>query len=361
MIVVVGAGIAGVACARALVDAGRQVQVLDRGRRIGGRLARRSVTAWDNGGAATGEPHVVDVGASYLTVTDPRFATVVRDWVDRGLARTWSDRFHVRDATGWHGPKVGPMRYGTADGLRSLVEDLAIGLDVAHPCDVSAVRARSAPAAGSVVPAAGSVPAASEASDSGGWLVDVVGGPSIEADAVVVAAPDPQAARIMPPAIAEGMYPAGPWPWDPVVAVAAAWPTRWWDDDAGFDGVFVNDDPVITWIADDGRRRGDGAPVLVAHSTPAAAAAWLSDPEQALEPVVAAIGRAFGRAVPPFIWSHVQRWGLSQSRRERPAPPYLLHPSLLGVCGDAWGERSSVEGAWLSGTRLGAELARLLV
>jgi len=40
-VVVVGAGIAGLACARALTAAGYPVRVLDRGRRPGGRMSSR--------------------------------------------------------------------------------------------------------------------------------------------------------------------------------------------------------------------------------------------------------------------------------------------------------------------------------
>ena len=55
--VVVGAGISGVACAREVAAAGHAVVVLDRGRVVGGRMAR-----WTRDGRA------VDVGAAYFTV-----------------------------------------------------------------------------------------------------------------------------------------------------------------------------------------------------------------------------------------------------------------------------------------------------
>ncbi|MGZ4650485.1 MAG: FAD-dependent oxidoreductase, partial [Kineosporiaceae bacterium] len=66
-VVVVGAGIAGVACARALRRGGLGVRVFDRGRRIGGRMALHRERLG-------GTERVVDVGASYFTVSDPRFA-----------------------------------------------------------------------------------------------------------------------------------------------------------------------------------------------------------------------------------------------------------------------------------------------
>ncbi len=65
-VVVVGAGLAGLACARALTDAGVPVRILERGRVVGGRLASRRLD---------GRP--ADIGAAYFTVDDPAFAAVV--------------------------------------------------------------------------------------------------------------------------------------------------------------------------------------------------------------------------------------------------------------------------------------------
>ena len=115
---IVGGGISGIAAARAVQAAGRRVVVCDRGRRLGGRMA-----------SPTTEGRPVDIGASYVTVSDPAFAAVVEDWRRRGLAREWTDTFTVygdpeRSAT------AGPMRWAAPRGLRSLVEDLAAGLDV---------------------------------------------------------------------------------------------------------------------------------------------------------------------------------------------------------------------------------------
>ena len=72
---------------------------------------------------------VVDTGASYFTVSDDRFDAVVQGWATRGLARQWTDTF-VAAHDGELEEKSGPVRWGAGAGLRSLVEDLADGLDV---------------------------------------------------------------------------------------------------------------------------------------------------------------------------------------------------------------------------------------
>jgi len=310
----VGGGIAGLACARALAAAGRPVRVLDRGRAPGGRMSSRTLH---------GRP--VDLGASYLTVGEGSpFAPVVAGWTARGLVRPWTDTFAVADATGLTGTKTGPLRHGTPGGLRSLVADLAVGVDLTPGTTVSAV---TAPAGDP--PTVDGVPAA----------------------AVALALPDPQAARLLD-APAAGRLQLDPGGWEPVLAVALGYPARSWPAD--LHGVFVNDQPDLGWVADDGDRRGDGAPVLVAHTTAALAARHLDDPEGAVPAVVDAVRRLLGLTDEP-AWTHVQRWSFARPSRPREAP--FGRDGLLGVCGDGWSAPARVESAWRSGDALGRALA----
>lgn len=309
-VAIVGAGIAGAACARALVAAGHDVRLLDRGRVPGGRMATRRI-----------EGRGVDLGASYVTATDQRFAEVVEGWTARGLARPWTDAFHVATPDGLGARKTGPVRYGAGAGLRSLVEDLLTGLPVTQQSDV-----------GSVGPGA------------------TVDGQAYAA--VVLAMPDPQALRLLDPRLTEERSVLADRSWEPVLALAAGWADRSWD--AAFDGCFVSDSDVLGWVADDGRRRGDGAPVLVAHSTSAYAAPRLEDPAAAGPELLAATRKVLGIGAEP-TWSRVQRWSLARPAGPRDEP-FHLGAAGIGLCGDGWGA-AKVETAWLSGTRLGEALA----
>lgn len=324
---VVGGGISGVACARAMVDAGLDVRVVDRGRRLGGRMAARTVDT------VTGR-HVVDTGASYFTVRDPGFTAVVADWESRGLVRPWTDTFHLSDGDGLTGTKTGPVRWAGTEGLRSLVEDLAEPLQVDHPREVHEVLRL-------------------DEADGGGVLVD-----GDRYDSVVLAMPDPQAVDLLPPVTAYELLGGTTWDWRPTIAVYAAWTERCWPE---LDGVFVDGSGVVDWVADDGRRRGDDAPVLVAHTTPVFAASRLDDPASAVPHVLAAISQVLGRELAEPEWARAHRWSLASPSRNRPAPEFALTADArIGVCGDAWGERSRVEAAWLSGDRLGREIGRRL-
>ncbi len=87
-IAVVGAGMAGVACARTLVQAGHHVTVFEKSPGAGGRMATRSTLF----GA-------FDHGAQYFTVRDPRFEKALQ--TAPGLCKPWSaTTVRVLDAFG---------------------------------------------------------------------------------------------------------------------------------------------------------------------------------------------------------------------------------------------------------------------
>ena len=76
-IAVIGAGMAGVVCARTLVQAGHRVSLFEKSRGFGGRMATRHTEFGD-----------FDHGAQYFTVRDPRFVTLLK--TVPALARPWS-------------------------------------------------------------------------------------------------------------------------------------------------------------------------------------------------------------------------------------------------------------------------------
>ena len=320
-VVVVGAGISGVACARELADAGVEVVVLDRGKVVGGRMAR-----WTRDGRA------VDVGAAYFTVRDPEFEALAESWAQRGLAHPWADTFSVADATGMVGTTTGPMRWGAEGGLRSLVADLADGLDVRSGQDVSAVGARPG-----AVGAGGSRP--------------TVDGQPVRA--VVLAMPDPQARDLLGDDLAE-LRDDLEVEWQPVVTVVASFAQRSW---TGLDAVFVHDSPV-SLIVDDGHRRGDDAPVLVAHSTHEVAWKHLDDPDGVVPVALAQMSRLVDQtgSLGDPVWVEAKRWGSATPVRSR-RTTYALDPAGVAVCGDGWSSRPRIEAAWRSGRDAGRALA----
>jgi renalase len=294
---------AGAACAQVLRAGGVSVDLLERGRAPGGRLA-----------SPTLHHRRVDLGAAYFTVKDDGFADQVERWRGDGLVREWTDTLDTFGPDG-RGQTSGPMRYAAPDGLRSLVRDLVADVTMTNP---------------------------------------VVSLDELEHEVVVLAMPDPQAARLAGAAVEWVGY-------DPVIAVAAGWDKRRWMLGAA---AFVNDDPDITLIADDGARRGDDAAVLVIHSTSALAGGHLDEPDGVIVPVLAAARRLLDIDAEP-AWTHAHRWTFAKPAGTHGQEPFALVEQsnrLLGICGDSWCPSGAprVESAWLSGRRLGDELARRL-
>ena len=296
-ITIVGAGIAGAACARVLRAAGVPFRIVDRGRAPGGRMSSPELHG-----------RRVDLGAGYFTVRDQDFATVVADWESRGLARQWANTFGILKPDTAPCTTTGPVRWATPNGLRSLVRDLLADFDI----------------------------------EGASELTDLPDGH------VVVAMPDPQATRLttVPDAV----------DYEPVIAVAC-----------GFDGLdvpfrdaaFVNDHPDIAFVVDDGARRGDGAPVLVVHTTPERAQQHLADPDAVIAPVLDALRELSVISTAPN-WTHAHRWTFAKpaAQHDSTFALELRDGRLVGFAGDQWCESGAprVESAWRSGTDLGTEL-----
>jgi predicted NAD/FAD-dependent oxidoreductase len=114
---------------------------------------------------------------------------------------------------------------------------------------------------------------------------------------------------------------------------------------------------VLTAVADDGDRRGDGAAVLVAHTTDRVAAEFGADPERAVPAVLAALRELLGVASAP-LWTAARLWRHASPAQDRDRP-FHLGDDGVAVAGDGWGS-PRVETAWRSGTLLGHALVERL-
>ena len=295
-VTIIGAGVSGVASALGLRDAGVPFRLVERGRAVGGRMASPMVAH-----------RRVDIGAGYFTVRDKGFAEVVDGWASAGLAREWTDTFGVLRLGADPETTTGPIRWAAAGGLRSLVRALL-----------------------------GDIPV-----DLGTELAELPTGD------LVLAMPDPQASRLSP--VPE------PVDYQPVLAAVLQFEQRTWPF---VNAAFVNDHPTIGFVADDGARRGDGAPVLVVHSTDKFARAHLEHPDAALPSLVAAARELM--ALPEPVRAHVHRWTFAKPSSQHNTTHGLRETEgrLIGFAGDQWCPDGAprVESAWRSGTELAAAI-----
>jgi len=112
-VLVIGAGISGLLCARLLQESGLRVRVVDKGRGVGGRMATRR---W--AGAC------FDHGAQFFTVRDARLQALVAQWQSAGIIREW-----FRHAPEDSNPNGYP-RYCGVRGMTDVPKHLAAELDV---------------------------------------------------------------------------------------------------------------------------------------------------------------------------------------------------------------------------------------
>ncbi|SDP02548.1 hypothetical protein SAMN04515671_2710 [Nakamurella panacisegetis] len=295
-VTIVGAGLAGAACAVALRDAGVPFRLVERGRSIGGRMASPTVRG-----------RRVDIGAGYFTVRDNGFAAVAQAWARTNLAREWTDTFGVLRAGTDPDTTTGPTRWATPGGLRSLVRALLADIRVELETEMT----------------------------------------ELPSGTVVLAMPDPQAARLGPVPDPVGC--------SPVLTTVLEFEERAWPF---VDAAFVNDHPIVEFIADDGARRGDGAPVLVAHSTPDFARSYLTNSEAAAAPMISGVREVIGGRPP--VRTHVHRWTFAKPAGQHAMSFGLVETGgrLVGFAGDQWCPDGPprVESAWRSGTDVAAAI-----
>lgn len=125
-IAIIGAGIAGLTCARLLSGAGLAPVILEKSRGVGGRLATRRT----DGGLQ------FDHGAPSLTATDPAFAALLAQAEVAGAVAPWPDSASKRQGRA--------PRYVGLPGMSGLARHLACDLDIRHGITVSAVSPEGA-------------------------------------------------------------------------------------------------------------------------------------------------------------------------------------------------------------------------
>ena len=316
---IVGAGLAGLVCARRLHEAGHPVVVLEKSRGSGGRLSTRR-----------DDDLQFDHGAQYFTVSDERFEAQAADWVMRGVAAVWDVRPAVLDH-GRTGSTHGEMtRYVGTPGMSALTGDLARGLDVRF--DTRVTKLERAGEEWTVL---------TESGELGRFRRVLLTLPAPQAVAFLEPAPDLQASveriRVAPT-------------WSVMMRVDG-------DLHLPYDAAFIKNSP-LSWVARDGSKPGRTEPgAWVLQATPDWSQEHLDDPPNR---VAAALCDAFFEAtgVQPVDPTHLvpHRWRFAFP--ENDVGEYCLWDASvgLGLAGDWCLPGARIEGAFLSGWHLAESL-----
>ncbi|MGB3135656.1 MAG: FAD-dependent oxidoreductase [Nodosilinea sp.] len=343
-VVVIGAGVSGLAAARALHQSGYQVAVVDKSRGLGGRLATRRRN-----------DAVIDHGCRYLEPFTNSSLSPIAELVASGTLQPWQPKAFELGADGALSAVAASAVYAAPEGMSSVAKNLAQGLTIHRHWRAIAIT-----------------PLAH------GWRVEAARGDShrqsntLEAKAVVVAIPAPQIADLLQASseykgVKALLKQLDLVSFDAVITVMAGYRSS---DPASLlaqldsQGWIIasSTHPALRWAAlDSSKRARQQEPVAVFHSSPefAASASDKSDLEPVGQALLAAIAPCGEWLLSPQ-WMQVHRWryGFVRQALGSTILSSALLPNLIG-CGD-WCSGGHVEGAIASGRRAAAAAADFL-
>ena len=321
-VLVVGAGLAGLAAAADLQQAGAGVLVLDKGRALGGRAATRRFE---------GQP--VDTGAQFCTARTQRLRTLLETGADAGWARVWCHGYPLWRAGHLIAREDGHPRWTCPDGIRVLAETIGNGVKVQTSVQVTAVQ-RAA---------------------SGIWEAMDAQGNRHQGERLLLNLPPAQLLAL----VGEHLCPLHRARIESV-RLAPCWALVGLveeDFGSGWPAVELEDHPSLAWVArDHTRRRPGAAPAAVVHARGDWSTFQLETEPEAVQEILAREAEGtFGIRFRDGCRLH--RWRYAKPETSV-GESFLWDPTRnAGVCGD-WCAGGRVEGALVSGWELAGAVAR---
>lgn len=354
-VAIVGAGMAGAACAQRLLALGHRVSVFEKSRGAGGRMATRRASWLDTAGQS--QACRFDHGAPAFEADHPAFLAAALEAAELGLTARWDEG---------GGFVVCPEQPAWAKHLLQ-------GANLITQHTVAALRQNET-----------------------GWWLHTAESPAEHQgpfDAVVLAIPAIQAAPLIEPfhpdwaEQARAVHQQPTW-----TLMAAGLPPGSLGNlaEASREGaqrrqptvIRPSSGPLALVIRNDAKpARGTadtGFPCWVAHATDEWTLAHLEDPaENVLNALLAALEVVLdGHGQAPKTWAHaaVHRWRYAlvapaptgtEAHEDWSTQPCLWDPTFaLGVAGDAFcgvrARHTGVQRAWLSGTQLAEQVLQSL-
>ncbi len=327
-VIVLGAGVAGLQCARDLRSRGADVLVLDRADKPGGRCATR---VFDGASA--------DYGPLFLHGSDPGFLEAARAASGRSIDG-WPLRVEGKGKPCQPAAFApGETRLAFVEGVNAFPRSLSAGLEIRLGFQAEWVE-----------------------KTADGFAIQGPDGQRFESRDLVLALALEQAlpfldqlSSIQPVAGARALLRM--FGTVPCLAVIAGY-----SRDASlpsWDVLYPDADEALMLIGNESAKRG-GPPVLVIQATPRWSRRHLEEPRETwTQLLLAAVGRLIGPWAAAPDWKHPHRWrfGRLDSANELAAPLLLpLGSGRLGLCGDIFSPGGGVQAAWKSGGVLASRL-----
>ena len=313
-IAIIGAGLAGLSCARQLQKNGFKAQLFEKSRGPSGRMSTRNTDSWS-----------ADHGAQYFTARDPLFIKELDTWIKDGVAGAWYPRLKVFENGEWRESTSKENRYVGIPAMNSPGKNLAKNLNIAYGQTVDQII-----------------------HNDGKWTLHSaeVGGIDGQFNWLVLAIPAPQAfalANLIDQSIAEKntVDMLGCW------TVIAAFTS---EQDIPFDAAFINGE-IISWISRNYSKPGrEGMETWTIHANPRWSQQWIELDKEKASKRILECAKGLGLNYQNAQIS-VHRWRYASGSMGA-GPGFKVYEDIqLGLCGD-WLHGGRVEGAWLSGYKL---------
>lgn len=322
-VAIIGAGMAGLACAQQLRQAGYNVLILEKSRGLGGRIATRRL-----------HDTLADHGTCYLKPEGKLMQQFVQLLCDRHILQIWGENSE--------------FRYVAPAGMNAIAKFLGQGLEVWRSQRVQAIALNDncwQLTLESAVPNT----TANQPSE-------------IAAKAVVVAIPAPQALTILQPLteLATVCDRLRCVEFNSCLSVIAGYPIQS-EPKPDWQAVRFADNPDLAWIGWDSskRREKSGYEVFVVQSSAEFARHYLET--QDLQPAGYELLIKAAECLLPWLaqpeWMQVHRWRYAFPSRAL-EQSYLAAETVPLVCCGDWCGGNFVEGAMHSGIAAAAEIDR---
>lgn len=314
---IIGAGIAGLAAARRLVEAGWVVQVIEKGAGVGGRVATRRVVK-----------AVFDHGAQFFSIRDARFGDLILPLLSDGTARIWSEGFPTHDSN-IKKSQTGELsvypRYCGAAGMTAVPKRLAQGLTIRLGNMATTITR-----------------------DRSKWQVALDNDEKFRSDVVILTPPLPQTLALLDASHIDlptgDRRPLSSITYDPCLALLVTLDRPSLIKPPG--AIQVNGDK-LAWIADNNQKGISPVTSVTLHATPQFSRAMWDRNDAAIARQMAGAAQAW--LGPSSLEYQVKRWLYSRPTSTHPADCLLVESSPpLILAGDAFGG-PRIEGAALSG------------
>ena len=329
-VVVIGAGLSGLICARTLQQQGYEVVILDKSRGVGGRCASRRV---DN--------IPLDHGLPYLEVQGSHTENLVKQLEQDNILGLWQGNIYELDADG--NLKKTPVikRYVANSGINAIAKYLAKDLDIRKQHRAKEIKLNKNKSWELIYHSDNKIA-------------------SIYSKKLVIAIPAPQALELvisiknqLPLEFITQLQSVT---FHPCIAVMAEYDSKYLEQLPSWQGVRFNNNSDLAWIAlDSSKRKHPTKPIFVLHSTAQFAQNYLDSSD--LISVGKTLLETASSQLLPWLNSpqnfQVHRWRYAIPNHYLSVPYISINSPLPLICCGDWCGGNNIEAALNSGLLAG--------